>query len=742
MMCLLSTSSLASWLEVHGDSAPAEVRLLWVPVEAWPADVAAIDILRAPCDGAGVRSGPWVRTTLKPIKPSISTERVWSDVHYEDVAQSLLRADLMSRLANGTINFDDDAAFLAFLTTISGEEMINAVRANLLHEENAVWVFGFGTTRARPLTQAGQLYGFFEVSASGVRSAEPIGTFHDLYVPNDDPRLAVTPNFATVHPTGVRLTWSFPASLYDELDLRPFGVSRDVIGPGGDKEVVELGHPVIERVGDMLECSFYDHLADQEAPYTYHVTTRSFVARDRRTTSTDYDPETVREQEARVLPLEAPVLTEAKQLQNGDLAVNWEFDMAHEKYIQGFELHRREGAREAFKAIRADLSPTTRHTLDTSEKIVGNTYSYKVVALRKSDRMPYSSKIVPVLISDLREPPAPQDLKATIEVQEGKRFAVLTWAAPAADDTVTHQWLIDSDESHPGEVVRQAGIEPLSAPIYRYPIGTVEARPYTFRVTAISKASIESPPSEVKIDTPGKYLPNVVFERFELIDSGRRLRLHWRFPTLENVTGFQLYINGKAVTASPLLGPDARMWETERLERGSEHRYNVQAVSEGGLRSYLGKDWSYRMPAGAGLPVKPTKLKVRSEPALQRLRVFWARITDGLTHVYTVRVKPPGEDWRDAGTVKGTAPPLWIQTDVDSPGSWEFEVKGTTIHGLNGPAATVSHVVLATKPVTEAPPKADVPPEDPEPETPWLLWAVVGLFLLLGAGTWWWRRKA
>ena len=79
----------------------------------------------------------------------------------------------------------------------------------------------------------------------------------------------------------------------------------------------------------MLECAFYDHLADQEAPYTYHVTTRSFVARDRKTTSTDYDPETVREQEARVLPLEAPVLAEAKQLQNGDLAVSWEFDMAH-----------------------------------------------------------------------------------------------------------------------------------------------------------------------------------------------------------------------------------------------------------------------------------------------------------------------------------------------------------------------------------------------------------------------------
>ena len=124
------------------------------------------------------------------------------------------------------------------------------------------------------------------------------------------------------------------------------------------------------------------------------------------------------------------------------------------------------------------------------------------------------------------------------------------------------------------------------------------------------------------------------------------------------------------------------------------------------------------------------------------MRFFWARITDGLTHVYTVRVKPPGEAWRAAGTVKGAAPPLWIQIGVEAPGPWEFEVRGTTIHGLNGPAATVSHLVVASaKPVTEATPVPAAPEEAPRSETPWLLW-VIGLVSLLGGGAWWWRRKA
>ena len=325
---------------------------------------------------------------------------------------------------------------------------------------------------------------------------------------------------------------------------------------------------------------------------------------------------------------------------------------------------------------------------------------------------------------------------------EGKRFVVLSWAAPAPDDTATHRWLIDADQTHIGDVRRQSGIEPLSEPSYRYPIETVEARPYTFRVTALSQANIESDPSEVKADPPGKYLPNVVFERFELIGGGRRLRLHWRFPKLDNLIGFQLYINGKEATSPERLAPDVRTWESEELDRGSNHRFNVQAISEGGLRSHLGKDWSYRMPAGAGLPVKPTKLRVRGEPALKRLRFSWARITDGLTHVYTVRVKAPGEDWRDSGTVKGSAPPQWIQIDAGAPGLWEFEVRGTTVHGLDGPAATVSHQVMPeapVAPVTQAPEAPE--PAPPEPSTPWLLWAVFGLAVLVGGGLWFRRSR-
>ena len=148
------------------------------------------------------------------------------------------------------------------------------------------------------------------------------------------------------------------------------------------------------------------------------------------------------------------------------------------------------------------------------------------------------------------------------------------------------------------------------------------------------------------------------------------------------------------------------------------------------------------MPAGAGLPVKPTKLKVRGEPALKRLRFFWARITDGLTHVYTVRVKAPGQDWRDAGTVKGSAPPVWIQTDAGAPGRWEFEVRGTTVHGLDGPAAQVSYTVVPAEPVAEAtPPAPESPTEVPEPDTPWVLWGLVAV-VVLGAGALWWRRRS
>ena len=52
---------------------------------------------------------------------------------------------------------------------------------------------------------------------------------------------------------------------------------------------------LIKRVDDMLECTFYDHRADRDAPHTYQVTTRSFVARDRKTTRTSYEPERARD---------------------------------------------------------------------------------------------------------------------------------------------------------------------------------------------------------------------------------------------------------------------------------------------------------------------------------------------------------------------------------------------------------------------------------------------------------------
>ena len=739
LLCLAATPSHASWLEVHGDSAASEVSFQWIPVDTWPQHVAAIDILRAPCDAEGKRTGPWSRTTLKPIKPTVSVERVWADVHHAEIAQSLFRASLMSAIATDALKLKDDVALMTFLTTMSGES-INSLRGNLLHQENVVWMLGFGSVRARPLEQAGQLYGFFEVSASGQRANEPLETFHDIYVPDDDPRLAVTPTFSYAHPSGIRLSWTFPAALYEDLDLRPFGVSREVIGPDGQSEVLPLGHTLIKRVDDMLECTFYDQRADRDAPHTYQVTTRSFVARDRKTTRTSYEPERARDEAARQLPLTSPAITETKQLERGEVAVSWEFEMAHEAYIEGFELHRRESARAPFVPIRSGLSPTARHTIDTSEKKVGETYSYKVVALRKDDKAPYSSQIVPVLISDMRAPPAPRDLKVTIEVSEGKRVALLSWAPAADNDPLTHKWLIGADATNPGEVIRQAGIEPLSAPSYRYPIETIEARPYTFQVTAISKASIESDPVSITVDAPGKYLTSVVFERFELVDSGRALTLHWRYPTQDDLIGFALYIDGEA--QDTLLSPEARRWKSGRLERGSNHRFNVQAVSKGGLRSYLGKDWAYRMPAGAGLPIKPTKLSVLAEPAHDQLRVRWARIADGLTHVYALRVKPPGKAWRDAGTVKGSAPPVYIQRRADAPGVWEFEVRGKTVHGLLGPESTVSHEVLAKPDArVEVSPPPEETPHAPEPETPWLLWSLVGLGLIGGAGLWWMRQK-
>ena len=525
-----------------------------------------------------------------------------------------------------------------------------------------------------------------------------------------------------LRPVGVKLSWTFPAELYDSLDLRPFGVTREVINEHGEKELLPIGHALIKRVGDELECTIYDSRADRDAPHTYQVTTRSFVARDRKTTSSEYEPERARQEATKELPLAPPSIVETKQLQNGDLAISWDFDMAHEEYILGFELHRREKARDAFVPVRTGLSPTTRHTLDTTQKTISNTYNYKVVALRKPDKARYNSQIVPVVISDMREPPPPQALKASVEVVDGKRTVILSWAPPTPEDTVTHRWLIDSDESNPGQVLRQSGIEPLSEPRYRYPIETLEARPYTFRVTAISQASIESMPSEITVDTPGKYLPNVVFERFELIDSAKRLRLHWRFPEGEDLLGFALYIEGQE--QPDLLGPTLRQWESGELERGSNQRYNVQAVSKGGLRSYLGRDWSYRMPAGSGLPAKPKKLGVTHEVAKERIRFYWARVPDGLTHRYAVRVKPPGEAWREAGEVKASAAPVWIQRDAGTPGVWTFEVRGTTTHGLKGPAATTTHEVLPPAAPARQPEAPAVAQEHDPQGAPWLPWAL------------------
>ena len=188
LLLLSAPKSLASWLEVHGDSAQSEVRFLWVPVAAWPGNVAAIDVLRAPCDAQGVRSGPWVRTTIKPLKPSVMVERAWADVHHAEVAQTLYRAKLMAASVNGNLKFEDDPSFMAYLRGLEGE-MINSLRGNLLHQDDVVWMLGFGTVRQRPVDQAGQLYGFFEVDTSGARAAEPLATWRDIYVADDDPRL-------------------------------------------------------------------------------------------------------------------------------------------------------------------------------------------------------------------------------------------------------------------------------------------------------------------------------------------------------------------------------------------------------------------------------------------------------------------------------------------------------------------------------------------------------------------------
>jgi hypothetical protein len=683
--------------------------------------------------------GTWQRATVQPIRPSVSPEKVWADLHHDSLMQTMLRGKLIGLLATGELQVSTDEELWELLFGMDGPKA-RALRGSLTWDNDLAWALGFGTVRERPTEVAGYLYGLFEVGPDGVRGTKPVAVFRDVYVADDDPSLTIKPTFEYAHPNGVRLEWNFPSSLYEALGLRPFGVAKEVIGPDGDVTIVELGHALMDQDGDTTTWHFADSKLDRGDAHTFHLTTRSFVTRDRQTSIATYDPDETREKEEAGHPMKAPTISEAKQLENGDVAVTWDFQIDHEQYIAGFELQRREGEKGDFVPLRRELSATTRHILDTTDKRVGETYSYKLLAFRIEDQVVYGSQIVPLYITDMRRPAAPKDLKAVVEITDGKRFVVLSWAPPEPGDTATHRWVIDSDEGSPGDPRRQASISPLESPSYRYPIETIEARPFLFRVIALSRSSLESEPSEVRAEAPGAYLVNVVLDRFELIDEGRRLRIHWRFPKLDQLVGFYLYVDGDEVLNPERLGPDERAWETERLAPGDDHRYNVQAVSRGGLRSHLGRDWSYRMPAGAGLPMKPLKLSVRAEPTLKRLRLVWARIPDGLTHVYVVRVKPPGQSWRAAGTIKGTAPPTWAETGVETPGPWEFEVRGQTVHGLMGPAATLTHQVMPVE-TPAAPAVVQAPTPEPESDTPWLLWGLLSALLLAGAGVVWSRRS-
>ena len=359
--------------------------------------------------------------------------------------------------------------------------------------------YGYRVKAVSP-TGVSQWSGF--VKADTPAAPEPTAT----PTPTATPEPTTTPT-----PTPTPTPEPEPASEPDPASLAPANLTAGIIvddgvslrwdAPGEDADSV-TGYEILRAQGEAELATLVADTESTDTSYTDTTATEPGESYAYRVIALR-NGENSQQSNRAAVQLPNPLLLAPSNLTAGivddGVALGWDAPAQDSDSVTGYEILRAQGE-EGLTTLVADTESTATSYTDTTATEPGETYAYRVKAVRDEEKSQGSNQ-AEVLIPHTPEDLAPANLTAGI-VDDG---VALIWDAPAQDaESVTGYDVSRSFEREPG--ITSVNLKPTGAVVTSWVDhdATESGVRYTYRVRAVRDGESSGWSAPAHVDLPGK----------------------------------------------------------------------------------------------------------------------------------------------------------------------------------------------------------------------------------------------
>ena len=496
--------------------------------------------------------------------------------------------------------------------SVTGYEVLRAVGGGeftTLAADTASTTTSYTDTTA---TEAGETYAYQVKAIRGEDRSQASGQAQ-VQLPHDPVDLAPTGLTAVV------LTASLVVVGEDPPTTASTSVSLSWTAPAEDADSV-TGYEILRAVGEGDMATLVDDTGSTATSYTDATATEAGETYAYKVKAIRGEDRSQASGQARVqLPHDAvdlaPSDLTAEAVDGGGVSLSWSAPAEDAGSVTGYEVLRAVGEGEMATLVADTASTDTTYT-DATATGEGETYAYRVKAVRGQARSQASNRVALVPV----EPPAtPENLKPTNLTFEIREDGVtLAWDVPAADaDSVTgyrvvrrrpnqgeNEWLVWKWDTGSTETTYRDGYAQTHGEFYMYRVRALRGDDYSKMSNRVDVRRPQATPQTAEW-APSNLQAQMYFE-VALGEEGvtTQVKLTWDAPAegVEWVRGYAVQratCDDGFVTLAADTGSTDTAYADATAEAGESYTYRVKARRPQGL-SLTSNTWTLLLPGGTG----------------------------------------------------------------------------------------------------------------------------------------------
>ena len=495
--------------------------------------------------------------------------------------------------------------------SVTGYEVLRAVGAGEMTTLAADTASTTTTYTDATATEAGETYAY-RVKAIRGEDRSQASAQAEVQVPHDPVDLAPTGLTAVVltasvvvvgeeestPTTSVGLSWTAPAEDADSV------TGYEILRAVGEGELATL----VDDTGSAATA--YTDTTATEAGETYAYKVKAIRGEDRSQASG----------QARVqLPHDAvdlaPSDLAAEAVDGGGVDLSWTSPAEDAGSVTGYEILRAVGEGEMATLVADTASTATTYT-DATATEEGETYAYRVKAVRGQARSQASNRVALIPVEPTATPENLKPTNLTFEIREDG--VTLAWDAPAADaGSVTgyrvvrrrpnqgeNEWLVWKWDTGSTETTYRDGYAQTHGEYYMYRVRALRGNDYSKMSNRVDVRRPQATPQTTEW-APSNLQAQMYFE-VALGEEGvtTQVKLTWAAPAegTEWVRGYEVQratCDGGFAALVSDTGSTETTYADSTAEAGETYTYRVKARRPQG-KSLTSNTWTLLIPGGNG----------------------------------------------------------------------------------------------------------------------------------------------